>query len=103
MRGSVLIRASTSSPLTRGSFRSSSTRRSLSTSALLSFEPLPNRYSIASAPSRTTTMRFSSRLDLNACSIRSMSLGLSSTIRTVCSLDDLIEPPSLTGPGLLRP
>src|SRR6266542_465418 len=81
VRWSPLIRRRTSSPSTRGSFRSrritlggSSTRRS-------AYRPSANTNSRASAPSRTTCVWFARWLFRNACSVSSMSFGLSSTSR----------------------
>src|SRR6266542_550779 len=81
VRGSPFTRRRTSSPSTRGSFRSRRITLGGSSTRRPSYRPSPNTYSRASAPSRTTCMWFARWLSRNACSVSSMSFGLSSTSR----------------------
>lgn len=79
VRGSDLIRFSTSRPSTLGSFKSSRISLGLFSILRCAYAPVQKMKSSASAPSRTTSIRLLSLLPLKEWSANSLSLGLSST------------------------
>src|SRR6202521_5143870 len=83
VRSSARMRRSTSSPSTRGSLRSSRMTAGSSFGSRPLYSPVQNRYSSASAPSRTTAIWLFRLHFLNARAISFSSVGLSSTSSTI--------------------
>src|SRR5579872_4556796 len=92
VRGSALIRRSTSIPSTRGSLRSSSTILGPLWILRFAYRSVQNMNSSASAPSRTTCTQLAIWCVLNACSASFTSLGLSSTSRISTPLSVIVSP-----------